>query len=90
MVQTHDGFEIAEVDLALRGPGEFFGTRQHGLPELRLADIIKDVKLLEAARQEAFALIQDDPALARADHRLLRHRLFERFPGIRQTLTAVG
>ena len=90
MVQTQDGFEIAEADLALRGPGEFFGTRQHGLPELRVGDIVKDIRLLEASRQEAFALVQADPALARPEHRLLRQHLFEQFPGIKETLTAVG
>ncbi len=90
MVQTTDGFEIAEVDLALRGPGEFFGTRQHGLPELRLGNILKDVKLLEAARQEAFALIERDPPMAKPEHQLLRQRLHRQFPGVREFLTAVG
>jgi ATP-dependent DNA helicase RecG len=53
MVRTNDGFKIAELDLELRGPGEFFGTRQAGLPNFRVADIIRDAQLLEAARQEA-------------------------------------
>jgi ATP-dependent DNA helicase RecG len=63
MVQTTDGFKIAEVDLKLRGPGEFFGTRQSGLPELRIASILDDAELLSAARKEAFGLIKDDPHL---------------------------
>ena len=54
MTETTDGFKIAEVDLKLRGPGEFFGTKQHGLPKLRIADIVKDTELLIKARNEAF------------------------------------
>jgi ATP-dependent DNA helicase RecG len=57
MVRTNDGFKIAELDLELRGPGEFFGTRQAGLPNFRVADIIRDAQLLEAARQEAAAVL---------------------------------
>ena len=53
MVRTNDGFKIAELDLELRGPGEFFGTRQAGLPDFRVANIIRDVQLLEAAKREA-------------------------------------
>src|SRR5437660_10528308 len=53
MVRTNDGFKIAELDLELRGPGEFFGTRQAGLPSFRVANIIRDVQLLEAAKREA-------------------------------------
>jgi ATP-dependent DNA helicase RecG len=57
MVKTNDGFKIAELDLELRGPGEFFGTRQAGLPSFRVANIIRDAKLLEAAKHEAAAVI---------------------------------
>src|ERR1700688_3205012 len=57
MVKTNDGFQIAELDLELRGPGEFFGTRQAGLPSFRVANIIRDAKLLEAAKREAAAVI---------------------------------
>jgi len=53
MVRTQDGFELAELDLSLRGPGEFFGTRQAGLPEFRVANLLRDRKLLELAKQEA-------------------------------------
>ena len=63
MVKTNDGFKIAEEDLAIRGPGEFFGTRQSGLPDLKVADIVRDARLLESARREAFAMIERDPQL---------------------------
>jgi ATP-dependent DNA helicase RecG len=53
MVRTQDGFELAELDLAMRGPGEFFGTRQAGLPEFRVANIVRDRQILELAKQEA-------------------------------------
>ncbi len=58
MVRTSDGFQIAELDLALRGPGEFFGTRQAGMPSFRVADLIRDRQLLEAAKREAAAVIR--------------------------------
>jgi ATP-dependent DNA helicase RecG len=57
MVKTNDGFQIAELDLELRGPGEFFGTRQSGLPSFRVANIIRDAELLEAAKREAAAVL---------------------------------
>jgi ATP-dependent DNA helicase RecG len=63
LASTDDGFRIAEEDLRIRGPGEFLGTRQHGLPELRVADLVTDVRLLELARDDAFALVQRDPSL---------------------------
>jgi ATP-dependent DNA helicase RecG len=57
MVRTNDGFQIAELDLELRGPGEFFGTRQAGLPSFQVANIIRDRQLLEAAKLEAAAVL---------------------------------
>ncbi len=64
MVRSQDGFLIAEEDLKIRGPGEFFGTRQSGLPEMRVANIIRDASLLERAREEALKLIAEDPDLS--------------------------
>ncbi len=61
MVKTHDGFMIAEEDLNIRGPGEFFGTRQSGMPDLKIANIVRDARLLQEARKEAFKLIEKDP-----------------------------
>ena len=75
MTRTTNGFEIAEMDLQLRGPGEFFGTRQHGLPEFKLADITNEMALLQQAREDAIALLQDDPRLAKPIHRSLRQAL---------------
>ncbi|MDO8746466.1 MAG: ATP-dependent DNA helicase RecG, partial [Thermodesulfovibrionales bacterium] len=63
MVKSSDGFKIAEEDLNIRGPGEFFGTRQAGMPDLRLANIVRDARLLDTARKEAFALIDKDSEL---------------------------
>ena len=68
--ETHDGFELAEKDLDLRGPGEFFGTRQSGLPDLRLAGFA-DLRLLEVARREAQRLFEADPELSNPNLRLL-------------------
>ncbi len=63
MEVTNDGFKIAEEDLSIRGPGDFFGTRQSGIPDLKIANIIRDIGLLEIARKEAFALIDTEPEL---------------------------
>jgi ATP-dependent DNA helicase RecG len=72
MVQTNDGFKIAEVDLELRGPGDFFGTRQSGLPAFQVADIVHDTELLLHARQEAFDLVKRDPQLRLPQHEQIR------------------
>ena len=63
METTGDGFKIAEEDLDIRGPGDFFGTRQSGIPDLKIANIIRDITMLENARKEAFALIDAEPDL---------------------------
>jgi ATP-dependent DNA helicase RecG len=66
MAATQDGFLIAEADLRMRGTGDFFGTRQSGLPEFRIADILRDTELLVEARDAAFGLVEEDPGLRRA------------------------
>ena len=89
LTETQDGFRIAEVDLELRGPGEFFGTRQSGLPEFRVADLLRDARVLEEARQEAFALVAADPDLTQPEHRSLREALLARWRG-KLDLASVG
>jgi ATP-dependent DNA helicase RecG len=75
LLETTDGFAIAEEDLLLRGPGEFYGTRQHGLPDLRLARMAREMGVLEEAREAAFWLIGEDPKLEAAEHAGLRERV---------------
>jgi ATP-dependent DNA helicase RecG len=75
MRDTTDGFQISEIDLELRGPGDFLGTRQSGLPEFHLANIIEDRPILEVARQAAFDLVELDPDLQAAEHQMIRHYL---------------
>ena len=72
MTKTNDGFKISEEDLRLRGPGDFFGSRQHGLPEMHVADLGADVNVLQKAQQEATLLLANDPALASPEHKALR------------------
>ncbi|KKO20974.1 MAG: ATP-dependent DNA helicase RecG [Candidatus Brocadia sp.] len=79
MAMTSDGFKIAEMDFRLRGPGEFFGTRQHGLPELRISDLIKDFPILKKARSDAFELVSKDPQLTMETHIRIRERVLETF-----------
>lgn len=78
MQETADGFKIAEIDLEIRGPGEFFGTRQSGLPSLQLASLIADQDILTLARREAFNLIESDPHLRLPMHQPLRKYFAER------------
>jgi ATP-dependent DNA helicase RecG len=75
---TDDGFRIAEVDLELRGPGEFFGTRQSGFPELRLASLVSDKEILAKAREDAFSLVGNDPQLRQPGHERTR-KYFESY-----------
>jgi ATP-dependent DNA helicase RecG len=79
MTETQDGFRLAEVDLEIRGPGEFFGTRQSGLPEFRTAGLVTHVRLLEQARQDAGQLVLRDPGLRLPEHRALREALVARW-----------
>ena len=79
MLSTDDGFEIAEMDLRIRGSGEFFGARQSGLPDVRFPEALLDAPLLDRSRRDAFALVAGDPALALPAHRALREHLLRRF-----------
>lgn len=81
MTHTNDGFEIAEEDLSIRGPGEFFGTRQAGMPDLQVTDIIRDAATLKPAREEAFRLIRSDPNLEKPEHLLLNTMLQDYWKG---------
>ena len=78
MVGTDDGFKIAEADLALRGPGEFFGTRQHGIPELRVANLFTDGLILEQAREDAYEILASDGLDADPQYGLLRFYLSQK------------
>ncbi len=89
MADSNDGFRIAEADLALRGPGEFLGTRQSGLPDFRVANIVRDSRILEAARQEAQAWLAKDPELRSPASRRMRAILEDRWAG-RLELARVG
>jgi len=81
MEETTDGFKIADEDLKLRGPGDFMGTRQAGLPEFRLAHLVRDSVLLNAARKRALEVVDEDPTLAKPEHQLLKQILAQRWEG---------
>lgn len=87
MVRTTDGFRIAEEDLNIRGPGEFFGTKQSGIPDLKVANLLRDAKILEIARKEAFTLIERDSTLK--DYPQLRKSI-EEFWGKRLEIFKTG
>ena len=75
MTETQDGFKIADEDLKIRGPGEFMGTRQHGLPSLKIADLLRDAEWLRKSRKAAFDLIDQDPRLSDPAHVRMRYHL---------------
>ena len=75
MEKTSDGFKIAEFDLEMRGPGEFMGTRQSGLSGFKLANLVRDLTLLQQAREAAFAVLSKDPQISKPDHKNLRAEL---------------
>ena len=79
MTETNDGFLISQEDLRLRGPGDFFGSRQHGLPEMHVADLSADMRVLKQAQQEAQDILAADPALDRPENAPLRERIQELF-----------
>ncbi|MBW6513586.1 MAG: ATP-dependent DNA helicase RecG [Candidatus Syntrophosphaera sp.] len=79
LVRTTDGFLIAEKDLQLRGPGELFGTEQSGLPQFRFANLVQDQPVLREAREDAFAIIEEDPNLNAPEHSLIKNIYLEQF-----------
>ena len=79
LCSTSDGFAVAQYDLETRGPGDFFGSRQHGLPTLQVADLMNDTRTLRAAQSEAAALLAEDPLLERPEHALLAHQVEQMF-----------
>jgi len=79
MCRTNDGFEIAEADLQLRGPGEIFGTRQHGLPELHISDLVRHGDVLEKAKDAARDIMAADPRLEKPEHAVLKSRIKKMF-----------
>ena len=81
MVETTDGFKIAEEDLSLRGPGEFIGTKQSGLPPFHVANLARDVRILSQARDTAFKMVDEDPELSKPEHQMLKKVLALRWAG---------
>lgn len=89
MESTTDGFRIAEADLEIRGPGDFLGTRQSGMPEFRVANILRDGAILEYARSSAFELLESDVELSELEHGTVREELLRRW-GKRLELACIG
>ncbi len=87
MEKTSDGFVISEKDLELRGPGDFFGTRQHGIPELKIANLYKDMEVLKQAQEAAQKLLSGDRQLKSPENRLLGQAIREKFAATAQTLS---
>lgn len=79
MEETNDGFKISEKDLEIRGPGEFFGTRQHGLPELKVANIFKHMKILKIAQQEARYIMGNDRKLQNFENKYIKNEIIDKF-----------
>ena len=77
--EENDGFKIAERDLEIRGPGNFFGSRQHGLPDLKLASLASDMKILKEAQSAAEELLRSDPDLADEENRLFSEKIARMF-----------
>ena len=71
MVKTNDGFEISEVDMKLRGPGDIMGTRQSGMLNLQIADLMQDGAILKTAREAVFTILKEDPGLDKPEHRAI-------------------
>ena len=87
MEETNDGFKISEKDLEIRGPGEFFGTRQHGIPELKVANIFKHIKILKLAQEESKFILKQDRNLEKSEHILLKQEIVEKFSSINKEIS---
>ena len=85
MCDTTDGFQIADADLKMRGPGDFFGARQHGLPALKIANMVTDLEELKQAQQAAREILKDDPGLQKAEHQGLRAAVEQLFQTVGET-----
>ena len=79
MTETNNGFIISEKDLELRGSGEFFGTRQHGLPELKIANLFEDIEMLKSVQSVAIKIMEEDPNLEKEKNILLRKQIANKF-----------
>ena len=79
MTETNNGFIISEKDLELRGSGEFFGTRQHGLPELKIANLFEDIEMLKSIQSVAIKIMEEDPNLEKEKNMLLRRQIENKF-----------
>ncbi len=79
MTETNDGFIISEKDLELRGSGEFFGTKQHGIPEFKIANLFEDMEILKGVQSVAIKILEDDVNLEKEKNRLLKNMVNEKF-----------
>ena len=85
--ETNDGFKKNKKDLEIRGPGEFFGTRQHGIPELKVANIFKHIKILKLAQEESKFILKQDRNLEKSEHILLKQEIVEKFSSINKEIS---
>lgn len=81
MQETNDGFVISEKDLELRGSGEFFGTRQHGIPEFKIANLFEDINILKGVQAIAIKILEEDPNLEKRENEILRNTINKKFSG---------
>ena len=88
MEKSNSGFDVARKDLELRGPGDFFGIRQSGLPEFKLADLLKDIKVLENAQNAAKELLKEDKYLEKTENTALKKELYAKFGNMLKNLGA--
>ncbi len=79
MCETNNGFIISEKDLELRGSGEFFGTRQHGLPEFKIANLFEDIEMLKSVQSVAIKIMEDDPNLEKEKNKKLKEQIENKF-----------